>query len=83
MHYILQVLRENQMTIVWTKCSERMPPDEHDFKVIAKSFLCGEENYAEVYIVPSAIMCRYYDEYMLEHHVWTPYTPEAWKELNR
>ena len=72
------------MTIIWTKCSERMP-DNKDV-IIVKGELEGD------YVFTTGLRLKVYlascgDAW---HRVkisfqtyWTPYTPEVWEELNR
>lgn len=71
----VQILREDQMTITWTKCSERMPPDDENFKIIFREIASGRFEENDGFHMNLTRM-----KYLFE---WTPYTEEAWKELNR
>ena len=73
----LYSLRENQMTIPWTNCSERMPPDD---AVIAK---VGDDD--TLFRVSGILVKQEYNRWKNFSDIpvfWTPYTPEAWAELN-
>lgn len=71
------------MMIEWFDYKKHQPIDRHDRLVIAKSFLTNPDAYSEIYIVSGAVMQRYYDEFILEHHHWTEYTKEKWEYLNK
>lgn len=64
--------------IQWTKCSERMPPDD---TVIAKV------GYDDTPSRVSGILVKQeYNRWKNFSDIpvfWTPYTPEKWKELDR
>lgn len=61
--------------IKWTKCSEEMPPDD-DTQVIIRT--------TKDHILLRKDSARCVRCYMLPiQYEWTPYTPEAWEELNR
>lgn len=62
------------MTIHWTKCSERMPPDDTKLIIVKdKDGLVLKEGY---------IINAWKDRFDNTAE-WASYTPEAWKELNR
>jgi len=65
--------------IHWTKCSERMPPDDDKFQCIAESTV-----HKSLQIIGAEklhLLLKF--GMLLPSTRWTPYTPEAWKELNR
>lgn len=64
------------MIINWTRCSEQMPPNNHDMQLIAKSAHAVKKVNAGFlhWRIP------HYERHKIE---WTPYTEEAWKELNK
>lgn len=65
------------MNIEWTKCSEQMPPDDdndvilHDIGYSYSIATGSDVNKWADCITPKQVM------------EWTPYTEEAWKELNK
>lgn len=61
------------MTIPWTKCSERMPPDEIGTVIMRNIGGC---------LLFKALHPRLPKD-LSDRLEWTPYTPEAWKELNK
>jgi len=65
------------MTIAWTKCSERMPPNNHDNIIIRSSIEDVRIRYASTIHLSERKGMNYDD------HEWTPYTPYAWVELNK
>ena len=74
----MQTLREDQMTITWTKCSERMPQDKPVNPIIVR--------------LQDGIILRMSARWFLNVVVnrinidvveWAPYTPEAWAKLNK
>lgn len=64
------------MTITWTNCTERMPPDDDD--VIAK---CISENRLEYPVHPKHLIFVSRDN--ISNFEWCPFTEEAWGELTR
>lgn len=64
------------MTIPWTKCSERMPPDETEL-ILRDVDGCL---LIRVFEITQAAKEHLLSKFEFE---WTPYTPEAWKELNK
>lgn len=58
--------------IHWTKCSERMPPYNNEFYILL---------YDGYHVKLSGIEFRKFGGNTGD--LWTPYTPETWKELNR
>ncbi len=64
------------MTINWIKCSERMPPDGADLIVKELKF---DEYYNHI---SSDLLTQEVKFTSPNRYEWTPYTPEAWKELN-
>jgi hypothetical protein len=64
------------MTIEWTKCSERMPPENLDVIV---SNLSG--SYLQT--IPGALLKIWHKYDKDEHDRWVPYTFETWMELTR
>ena len=62
------------MTITWTKCSERMPPDDKNFKIIFREIASGRFEENDGFHMNLTRM-----KYLFE---WAPYTEEAWAELN-
>ena len=61
------------MKTTWTKCSERMPQGLLRFIVKVNGKLYDSNTTALNF------MMLFHPEDMFE---WTPYTPEAWAELN-
>ena len=64
--------------ITWTKCSERMPPDD---AVIAK---VGDDD--TLFRVSGILVKQEYNRWKNFSDIpvfWTPYTPEAWAKLNK
>ena len=74
----LYSLRENQMTILWTKCSERMPPDKPGNPIIVKF-----QNGKLVKMSARWFLNVVVNGTNIDVVEWAPYTPEAWAELNR
>ena len=69
------------MKIKWTKCSERMPPNDSTM-VIAR---VGEDK-ETCFKVAGSLVTQEYNRWKNFSDVqvyWTPYTPEIWKELNK
>ncbi len=72
------------MTITWTKCSERMPPDEDKNIIVRYTGQSLSKNKTiisaghEVHNLFNNSVCA-----VKEKYEWTPYTHEFWKELNR
>ena len=66
------------MTITWTKCSERMPPNDSTM-VIAR---VGEDKETCFKVAGSLVTQEYnrWKNFGDVHVYWTPYTPEAWAE---
>ena len=62
--------------ITWTKCSERMPPD--DVKMVMLRNYKEPKYISKLYAFRLPIL-----KLLREKYEWTPYTPEAWKELNK
>ena len=64
--------------ITWTKCSERMPPEDQKtiFRRIDKDRFLFTKNVVD----PHSLFFYVRKINLLE---WTPYTPEAWEELNK
>lgn len=64
------------MTITWTKCSERMPMDNHTDKFIFTNIYhaCAKPL---IYTGHTVNMLG-----IIDGDVWIPYTDEAWAELN-
>ena len=77
----MQTLRENQMTIPWTKCSERMPPRTYKEKVILRGH--QDKNLMYMTAEDCNLLLPAYDYEDKNNCEWTPYTPEAWEELNK
>lgn len=68
------------MTITWINCSERMPPDD-DTKIIV--FYAGrmiDTTSGDIMHAGKALTELTGKKLSFE---WTPYTEEAWSELNR
>ena len=65
------------MTIHWTKCSERMPPNNIVDRFIFTNLYhaCAKPL---IYTGRAVNMLG-----IIDGDAWTPYTPETWKELNR
>ena len=61
--------------ITWTKCADEMPPDDKNFKLIFREIASGRFEENDGFHMNLTRM-----KYLFE---WTPYTPEAWEELNR
>ena len=63
--------------IQWTKCSERMPPDDLNYKIITIDDLHG-------LCTDDGKSLNSIKDFCVEFNaVWTPYTDEKWEELNR
>ena len=65
------------MTIPWTKCSERMPKVDSD--IICKNTV-NSEWYLHIKASSLYLIGKDRD---ISQTKWTPYTPEAWAELNK
>lgn len=66
------------MTINWIKCSERMPPD--GLKLIVKR----DSVKLPIDWADSKDFSDFYNTCLSANDwIWTPYTTEAWKELNK
>lgn len=61
--------------IQWTKCSERMPLDEK-IRVIVRI-------YGRIIVDHGKWFTKYKTTLIVDGAEWTPYTDEAWKELNK
>ena len=64
------------MTIPWTKCSERMPPDD-DIEILIRKVDC-----VDFIQTPANEIWYDINDEELHRWEWTPYAPEAWAELN-
>ena len=65
------------MTITWTKCSERMPPDD-DREIFIRKI-----DSVEIQQTPANEIWYEIDSQEEDQWEWAPYTPEAWKEVNK
>ena len=65
-----------KMTIPWTKCSERMPPDGE--KLILLRNVNERKYISKLYGFRLKSM-----RFIREKFEWAPYTEEAWAELNK
>lgn len=63
--------------ITWTKCSDRMPPDDKDKRYILTNLNCPVAE-PLIYTGHTVNMLG-----IIPGDVWTPYTPESWAELNK
>ena len=63
------------MTIPWTKCGERMPPDDETEIICVRN---GAEP-----IVEKGYIVNLFQIVRLTDVIWTLYTEEAWAELNK
>lgn len=68
------------MTITWTNCADEMPPStlqvivvnlEGYYKITKGKNLHDLASYREI------------EQKTMSHLEWTPFTPEAWAELNK
>ena len=72
--------------ISWTKCSERMPPDDMDVIINSKD---GIDQYGSGPRIRHGstinVLCSNDSAYRLNmlDNKWTIYTPETWAELNK
>lgn len=64
------------MTIAWTKCSERMPPDGKTTVMLKHS----NGQFTDCYGSHANLILKNNNN---ADYTWAPYTPEAWAELNR
>ena len=65
------------MTIPWTNCSERMPPDDENFSIITYDDFDG------LHTDDGKALRTIYEDCIIQGTIWAPYTPEDWAELNR
>ena len=65
------------MTILWTKCSDRMPPDD-DIEILIRNVDC-----VDFIQTPANEIWYDINPEDVNGWEWTPYTPEVWAELNR
>ena len=70
--------------IHWTKCSERMPPDDGNPIIIAFYSLLSQRVVC-VAVFDASLKYAYFRSLKrrLDSVNWTPYTSEVWKELNK
>ena len=70
--------------IQWTKCSERMPPDDGN-PIIIEFYSLLSQKAVFIAIFDATLKYAYFRSLKrkLDSVNWTPYTPEAWKELSR
>ena len=68
---------DNHKTIPWTKCSERMPPDD-DIEILIRKVDC-----VDFIQTPANEIWYDINPEDVNGWEWTPYTPEAWKEVNK
>ncbi len=66
------------MVIQWTNCSEQMPTDDNEFYIA----MVGKDEFINKVSGKTIRECIEKCVHTLEVN-WTPYTPEAWEELNR
>lgn len=66
-------------SITWTKCSERMPPDDDSFNCISE---CTMHNPIQIISAGKLHLLRQFGR-LPSWAIWAPYTPEAWEELNK
>lgn len=64
------------MQITWTKCSERMPPDD------VKQVICRSRLIPTPTRTSSLVLIAYALEAIARDVEWMPYSEEIWKELN-
>ncbi len=64
--------------IHWIQCSEQMPPDD-DSKIIFRHIDRRNFIYTRNVIDEYSLA----DYTSIENYEWVPYTPEAWKEVNK
>ena len=69
------------MKTTWTKCSERMPPRTYKEKVILRGH--QDKNLMYMTAEDCNLLLPAYDYEDKNNCEWTPYTPEAWEELNK
>jgi len=64
------------LTIEWIKCSERMPPDDYDYKIITidSCGVCTDDGESLNSITDWCIE---------DCTIWTQFTQEKWNELNK
>ena len=72
----MQTLPQTIMKITWTKCSERMPPDEE--KLILLRNVHEKKYVSKLYGFRLKSI-----KFIREKFEWAPYTPEAWAKLNK
>ena len=73
------------MKITWTKCSDRMP-DKGKQVIVRDGQRRTDLETSDRLIEYKDFLCRMYgtnDRFNSELWEWTPYTPEAWEELNK
>ena len=71
--------------ITWTNCADAMPPDD-DREIVIQRVVDDPAIFAlkgELISTPANEIWFDIDENKLDHWQWVPYTPEAWKELNK
>lgn len=68
------------MTITWTKCSERMPPDDRTLIICMYVNAMIDKFPAEIFHAACELSQKVNGKTDIK---WTPFTPEAWAELNR
>ena len=74
----MYALRKIKMTIPWTKCSERMPPDKPGNPIIVKF-----QNGKLVKMSARWFLNVVVNRINIDVVEWAPYTPEAWAKLNK
>ena len=62
--------------IQWTLCSERMPPDDDEVIIVKRP----DGIYDDCKVRGIKYVIFFHGDIGYE---WTPYTPKAWKELNK
>lgn len=65
------------MKIKWTSCADKMPPNDLNYKIITIDDLNG-------LCTDDGKSLNSIKDFCVEFNaVWTSYTPEKWKELNK
>ena len=67
------------MTITWTKCSERMPPDKPGNPIIIRLRNGGVVRRSARWFLNVVVV----DITNIDVVEWAPFTPETWAELNK